>query len=158
MPAYTWRIATTTSTYVAEDLSGAGAEKTGGRWNRVGKRMVYTASSIALAVLETIVHTGATLPFNRYLVEVSIPDDVWDGRETIDQASAPVGWDACPTGMPSLDYGDDWLASRRSAILLVPSVVVPEEFNILLNPTHPDAAKITARPIRRWAYDYRLRT
>ncbi len=157
MPMIAWRIGTVSDKYLADDLKGTGAERTGGRWNRPGKPVVYTSSTIALAALETVVHLSNSLPLNRYLVEVIIPDAIWHKRETLDHSTAPMGWDACPTGMPSLDYGDDWLDSQRSAILLVPSVVVPEESNILLNPKHPDAGQITARMVRKWLYDVRIK-
>ena len=76
-----WRIATDTPRYLADDLSGAGAETTGGRWNEPGVPMVYASASRALSCLETIVHLGAGgLPLNRYLVKVTIPADVWSVR------------------------------------------------------------------------------
>ena len=61
-----------------------------------------------------------------------------------------------PTGKVSLDYGDAWLTSLVSAVLVVPSIVVPEESNILINPQHPDASGLSATKIRKWRYDERL--
>jgi RES domain-containing protein len=153
-----WRIATDTADYEAHDLTGKGAEITGGRWNRKGVPVVYTSTSIALAALETIVHldTGE-LPLNRYLVEVTVPMAVWDSRK-IDMASTvPVGWDARPASMTSHNVGDAWLKGLSTALYQVPSVVVGEEYNVLINPKHSDASKITARKIRPWHYDPRLR-
>jgi RES domain-containing protein len=150
-----WRIATDTPDYTAEDVSGAGAKVSGGRWNRPGNAVLYCATNISLAMLETFIHLKASgLPLNRYLVEVRIPDPVW--RNARDLRAAPVGWDAIPTGKVSLDEGDDWLKSNSSALMLVPSVIVNEECNVLVNPLHPDAQHITARKIRRWTYDPRL--
>jgi RES domain-containing protein len=72
-----WRIATDTPTYEADDLSGAGAKVTGDRWNAAGAAVVYASQTRALACLETVVHLNAGgLPLNRYLVEVTIPDDL----------------------------------------------------------------------------------
>ena len=71
--------------------------------------------------------------------------------------TGPVGWDAIPTGKVSLDLGDAWINEKRSALLLVPSVIVPEESNALINPAHPDAAEITATKVRKWLYDARIR-
>lgn len=157
MTVSVWRIATDTPDYTADDLSGAGAKATGGRWNRAGIAMLYTSQSVALACLETFVHLrGNTLPFNRYLVRLDIPDAVWSQAERLDGTTAPVGWDALPTGKVSLDYGDTWAIGRRSALLAVPSVVVPEESNLLINPLHADAAGITAVKLRRWQYDSRM--
>ena len=149
-----WRIATDTTDYEADDLSGAGAEKTGGRWNRAGIPMLYNATTRALACLETLVHLNAGgLPLNRYLVEIDVPDAVWAIAEAATSVSAPIGWDAEPAGCASIAFGSDWAASKRSALLLVPSVIVPEEHNILINPAHPDAVRLTARKVRRWLYD-----
>lgn len=152
-----WRIATDAPTYTADDMAGTGAEKTGGRWNRVGTPVVYSSISRALACLETVVHLNSGgLPFNRYLVQIDVPDPIWTAAERQTSASLPVGWDAEPAGLVSIQFGEDWLASRRSAILIVPSVIVGEEFNALINPSHPDAAQISANKIRRWFYDPRL--
>jgi RES domain-containing protein len=150
-----WRIATDTPDYTADDLTGEGARQSGGRWNRLGTPMVYAASSISLACLETVVHLGThDLPLNRYLVRVEVPDDVWSVAAQFDARN--VGWDAVPAGKVSLDAGEVWAASRSSALLIVPSVIIPEETNILINPRHKDARRIIARKIRRWTYDARL--
>jgi RES domain-containing protein len=128
-----WRIAVETAAYAANDLSGAGAKTTGGRWNSKGTAVVYCATSIALAALETV-HClrGGGLPFNRYLVRIDIPDAVWEAREVLDPL--PGGWDALPSAYTSRMAGERWIASASSALLQVPSVIVPEEHNILINP------------------------
>lgn len=150
-----WRIATDAPGYTADDLTGAGAKLSGGRWNRSGSAMLYCASNISLAVLETFVHLKAGgLPLNRYLVELTIPEPVWKIATVL--APPPVGWDAIPAGKVSLDEGDRWLKSGPSAVLIVPSAIVAEEFNVLINPLHPDARRIGARKIRKWTYDPRL--
>uniref|UniRef100_UPI003BEF235B RES family NAD+ phosphorylase n=1 Tax=Burkholderia arboris TaxID=488730 RepID=UPI003BEF235B len=152
-----WRIGTDTPDYTADDLTGTGAKIGGGRWNRAGTPMLYCASSIALASLETLVHLNlAALPMNRYLVRIDIPDDVWARAERLTVDTAAVGWDAVPHGRVSLDIGQGWTAAGRSALLLVPSVLVPEEHNILVNPLHLDAGAIAAVKVRRWLYDPRL--
>jgi RES domain-containing protein len=152
-----WRIATDTPTYEADDLSGAGAKATGGRWNIAGVPIVYTSQTRALACLETVVHLNAGgLPLNRYLVEVTIPGDVWASAETQNAANLPAGWDAEPAGRASIAFGTDWTRSATSALLVVPSVIVPEEFNVLINPQHSDCARITAVKVRKWLYDPRL--
>lgn len=146
-----WRIATDTPDYTAEDLSGAGAKVSGGRWNRKGNAMVYCASNISLAVLETFVHLKAGgLPLNRYLVELDIPTAVWKKAARV--IVPPIGWDAVPTGRVSLDEGDAWLKSNKSAVMLVPSVIVPEECNVLINPGHPDTRHIKANKVRKWGF------
>ena len=152
---HVWRIASDTPGWTADDLSGAGARQTGGRWNRPGSAVVYASSSIALACLETIVHFGSPLPLNRYLVRLDIPESVWKQAAVFD-AKRHVGWDALPPGKVSLDFGGKWLSRPSSALLLVPSVIVPEESNVLVHPTHPDAASIRAVKVRRFLYDFRL--
>lgn len=152
-----WRIGTDAKTYGADDLSGTGAKLSGGRWNTVGVALIYAASSRSLACLETFVHLNAGgLPLNRYLVEIAVPDEVWAAAEIATPDTLPVGWDAEPAGLVSLGFGTDWAAGNRSALLRVPSVIVPEERNALINPAHPDTAKIKARKVRRWLYDPRL--
>ena len=152
-----WRIATDTPDFVADDLTGTGARLTGGRWNRPGQPVLYCAASPALACLETLVHLGTgSLPVNRYLVAIDIPDAVWAMRAVEMPASLPVGWDAVPTGKVSLDFGDAWLSARRDAVLVLPSVIVPEDEIILINPQHPDAVALTATKLRKWLYDPRL--
>jgi RES domain-containing protein len=150
-----WRIATDAPGYTADDLTGTGAKLSGGRWNRPGNAMLYCASNVSLAVLETFVHLKAGgLPLNRYLVELTIPDPVWKRATTLTPPA--VGWDAIPTGKTSLDEGDRWLKANLSAVLIVPSVIVSEEANVLINPLHPDTRQITARKVRKWVYDPRL--
>ena len=137
-----WRIATEARAYSADDLSGVGAALTGGRWNDIGTPMVYASSSRALACLETLVHlNAAALPLNRYIVEIPVPDPVWNAAVQIAAEELPVGWDAEPAGMTSLRFGTEWVRRSKSALMLVPSVIVPEEHNILINPAHPDAAR-----------------
>jgi RES domain-containing protein len=153
-----WRIATDTPEYEAHDVSGKGAELSGGRWNRGGRPVVYTASTLSLAALETAVHLMTdTMPLNRFVVSIEIPDDVWAARISETASTLPVGWTALPAGKVSLDYGDAWLAKMTSAVLEVPSVVVLEERNVLINPRHPDAVRILALKTRPWFFDGRLK-
>jgi len=152
-----WRIAANAPAYAADDLSGAGAKITGGRWNRPGNALLYSAETIALACLETFVHLKAGgLPLNRYLIRLTIPDDLWDAARQMTAATAPIGWDAVPIGRVSLDAGDAWIESGASALLKVPSVIVNEEHCILINPSHAAASAIVATKMRKWQYDPRM--
>jgi RES domain-containing protein len=155
MTAAVWRIAVEAPAHAASDLSGTGAKVTGGRWNSKGTPLVYCASSIALATLETVhyLQTGG-LPYNRYLVRIDVPEAAWEARQVL--APLPGGWDAIPAGLASRTAGDAWIRSGTSALLLVPSVIVPDEYNVLLNPAHADATHIVATTIRRWLYDPRF--
>lgn len=153
-PVTLWRIGVDTPDYTADDTTGAGAKITGGRWNRKGNAVLYTSTSIALACLETVVHMkSGGLPLNRYLVRVDVPEEAWNARTVLAPA---VGWDALPEGKVSLDAGDAWISGAASPILLVPSVIVPEEPNVLVNPAHALSAGIKAAKVREWLYDPRL--
>lgn len=152
-----WRIAPDTPSYSADDRSGTGAKNTGGRWNRPGLPVLYCADTPALACLETLVHLGASsLPLNRYLVAIEIPDPVWAIRQIRSPSSLPAGWDAHPFGPASLDLGEAWLQSNETAVLEVPSAIVPEDSVLLINPLHADSAGITSSKLRQWTYDPRL--
>lgn len=154
-----WRIAADTRKYPADDLSGGGSAKNPGRWNDAGKPVVYAAPAISLAVLETAAHIDdGGLPLNRYLLELDVPDDVWASREELIVATLPVTWSAIPAGHASVKIGSTWLASLRSPILLVPSVVVPEERASLINPLHPECKRITARIVRLFEYNRLFRS
>ena len=92
-----WRIAVEAPTYAANDLSGTGAKMSGGRWNSKGTPIVYCATNIALATLETVHYLrNGGLPFNRYLVRIDVSDGVWAARQVLDPL--PGGWDAIPAG------------------------------------------------------------
>lgn len=119
--------------------------------------MVYTSATRALACLETVTHLNAgSLPLSRYLVAVTIQDDVWAKAQHESASSLPVGWDAEPPGRASIEFGTDWIRSGGSAVLVVPSVIVPEELNVLTNPRHPAGSGIAAMKVHRWLYDPRL--
>jgi RES domain-containing protein len=152
-----WRIAPDTPDYEAHDLSGKGAEKTGGRWNHKGTAMVYASAYRSLACLETVVHLsgGTPLPLNRYLVQLLIPITAWNARGAF-KPGDHVGWDAEPAGKVSIDWGTAWAKAKVTLVAEVPSVIVPEEANILLNPEHHDAGKVKSTKVRKWTYDFRL--
>ena len=157
MSRFVWRIASDTPDYEADDLSGAGAEKTGGRWNAKGTPVVYASETRAMACLETMVHLNlGSLPLNRYLVAIEVPDDLWAQARREIARNLQIGWDAEPAGRVSIRFGTEWLKAKTSAVLVIPSIVVPEECNVLLNPLHPDAASVTSTKVRRWTYDYRF--
>lgn len=153
-----WRIAVDAREYEAHDLSGKGAEKSGGRWNRPGMPAVYCATNISLACLETVVHLGAGgLPLHRTLVRIDVPEALWAARSRRTVGDLSIGWDAVPESKVSLDIGDAWLKGLASSLLEVPSAIVSEEPIVLINPRHPDAPQVTALKVRRWSYDGRLR-
>ncbi len=154
-----WRIAAETRKYLAIDLSGGGAANSPGRWNDDKEPVVYSAPTIAMAVLETAAHVDDSgLPLNRYLVDIDVPDDVWAQREEIDIAKLPLTWAAIPAGRASVKVGSNWLSSLKSPILMVPSVIVPEEWVSLINPKHSEASRITAKVVRLFEYNRLFRS
>ena len=149
-----WRIAAETRHYSADDLSGAGAAKSPGRWNEEGDKIIYTSPSRALAVLETAAHIDdAGLPLNRFLVKIKVPASVWSTRRRIALKNLDPAWRAIPAGRYSASLGHAWVTSGASALLIVPSIIVEEEWNVLINASHPDAAGITASVVRRFEYN-----
>lgn len=152
-----WRIAKNTAQYQANDMSGGGAKAVGGRWNSKGNAVVYTSPTIALAILETLAHIGDDIAArNRFLIRIEVPDDVWGARETLDVAKFDPYWVSEPPAMATIAVGDAWIKGNTSALLEVPSVIVHEECNVLINPAHPDAARIKANFARQHVYDPRL--
>jgi RES domain-containing protein len=151
-----WRIGVDAPRYEAHDLSGKGAEQSAGRWNRAGIPMVYASTSRALACLETWVHLAPPMPLNRYLVELTVSDAAWRSAAVVDPHRL-VGWDAEPVGKASLDWGVSWARKAQTLLARVPSIIVPEEWNVLINPAHTDIATVRAVKVRKWLYDTRLR-
>ena len=125
-----------------------------GRWNDGGEPVVYCAPAIAMAVLETAAHIDdAGLPLNRFLIRIDVPDDIWVRREEMSPDKLPRPGRRSPAGGASVKVGSAWLSSKRSVLLLVPSVIVPEERTALINPVHPDAARLSAKVLRQFEYD-----
>ena len=149
-----WRVAADTPQWTAEDLAGKGAANKGARWNHPGQHVTYAATSISLAAWETRAHfgKGPRLPWNRYLVRIDVPDDVWGVRHIMARPP-PVGWDAIPEGLVSRSLGSAWLRGGPTALLAVPSVIIYEEDNVLINAAHPDVGRIIATKVRRFVYD-----
>jgi RES domain-containing protein len=146
-----WRIIR--RNHAATAFDGEGAKGAGGRWNSPGSAVVYTASSLPLAALEMLVH----LPRESSLAKfVSIPVDFDEGLVTELKASLPPDWRIYPAPISTMAIGDAWLRSKASAVLRVPSVLIPEESNFLLNPAHMDFAKLSIGPPRDFWFDPRL--
>lgn len=146
----TWRIVLAKRTTSA--FSGEGARLNGGRWNNKGTAIVYTAGSISLASMEILVNLPSPKLLARF---VRIPVE-FDVALVCEVRDLPSGWQQRPASPETKAIGDDWAAQRRSAVLKVPSVVVPEEFNYLLNPSHPDWDKIHIKPPVVYHFDPRL--
>jgi RES domain-containing protein len=140
--------------YASAAFSGLGAKRYGGRWNSLGISVVYTAGSMALAVLEMLVHTESRELLRTYVTfEVSFDNKLVRAIET---SSLPRNWRRFPPPAALAAIGDVWVAGGHSAILRVPSVLVPGESNFILNPAHPDFEKISIGPRQPLRIDERL--
>jgi RES domain-containing protein len=136
------------------DLTGEGARLAGGRWNRAGRAAVYASESRALAILESLVHVQPhRLPPDLVLLRVAIPERVH--RESWSLADLPDGWREIGAEA-ALDRGDAWLRQASAAVLRVPSVLVPEEYNVVLNPLHPEHSQIRITDVVPFRFDPRL--
>jgi RES domain-containing protein len=130
----------------AEAFTGEGARIAAGRWNSRGTGAVYLSATISLAALETLEHAGraaAAIPYS--LIRVDFPDEVV--VETLALERLPANWRGQPPPESTRRIGSEWIARGTAVALRVPSVIVPEEWNLLLNPAHPDFRRlIIARP------------
>lgn len=134
--------------------SGAGAALYGGRWNKVGTAVIYAAQSASLAALEVLVHYN-TLPTDYALTEIQVPDTLL--ILAIKEDELPDGWDAVPYVPATQERGERWINEGRSAILSVPSSIIPGERNFLINPAHAAFGELRFQPPRPFRFDPRLR-
>jgi RES domain-containing protein len=143
--------------YLSTTLQGIGASMTDGfRWNSQHTRIVYTSESRSLAMLEIAVHLNIheNLPNDRYLLEIDIPDNIQILEVMLEDL--PENWDAKPPTLETQTIGDDFVYGNDAAVLKVPSAIIPEEFNYLINPNHKDAKRIKVLNKRKLEFDERL--
>ena len=134
--------------------SGKGAALYGGRWNPVGVEVIYAAMSPSLAALEILVHYD-TLPTIFVLTEIRIPVRVRISQ--LADRDLPPKWDDQVPGAATQAVGARWILGQRSAVLSVPSSIMPIERNLVLNPAHPDFRFIRFRPSTPFRFDSRLK-
>jgi len=125
----------------AGDLSGHGAARDGQRWNQPGQRAVYLGLTPEITVLEMLVHLNGVLSAPLVLCCYAVPDEPgWIARP--DPGTLPAGWEAIPHGQASARFGGQWLSAGEQLGLVLPSVVVPQARNLLLNPLHPAISQV----------------
>jgi RES domain-containing protein len=140
------------------DLSGDGGRRAAARWNSAGHPVVYTSEHPALALLENLAHIEAEpndLPDTYQLLEIDVADDI--AAEVIDArhlSKTNAHWRSDLATTRAL--GDEWLVGQRTALLRLPSVILPKSTNLLLNPAHADAQRARIVEVTRPAYDPRL--
>lgn len=134
--------------------AGDGARVHGGRWNSKGVTFVYTADSLALAAIEMIVNLPAPKLLQKY-VRISAQISL-DFVSELSWADLPEDWNSRPISPSTRAISDRWIKEQSSAVLRVPSIVVPDEYNYLLNPTHPDFSQIKIGKPTNYYFDPRL--
>jgi RES domain-containing protein len=138
-----------------QDLSGMGARIAGGRWNEKGTAVVYAAESRSLAAVEYLVHVPIALkPRDLRMAVLEVPDSVPQSR--IAFTDLPPDWNAYPAPPELAEIGTRWVASRSGLLLFVPSSVVPGEFNVLIDPSHPDMKRVKVLDAEGFEFDPRL--
>ncbi len=139
----------------ARDLSGEGARLYGGRWNSRGYAMLYTSKQASLAALEVLVHSQIQLlPKDLVMIRLEIPGNSTIKSIRVDEL--PTDWKRYPSPGCVKRIGDEWLAGMESLMLSVPSTVIPEELNLLINPGHTDFSTVIIEEIRPFTFDERL--
>lgn len=141
--------------YKDDLLDAQGAKRHGGRWNSKGKAALYTADSVSLAALELLVHLHRSAVLNHYLlVTIELPDEA---VMILDAKALPPDWRNDPAPLSTQTLGDEWLSSHQSLVLAVPSTIVPQQFNLLVNPEHHGFAAL-AKSIKSepFVFDSRL--
>ena len=135
-------------------FSGEGARRGGGRWNRKGVRVVYTSGSLSLATLEVLVHTPFYSALKNY---VCIPTEFDSSlSQSVTIKDLPDNWNSDPIPKSVKNVGDQWIQNQESVIMKVPSAIIPFEYNYLINPSHPDFAKIVIHSPQEFAFDPRF--
>lgn len=148
-----WRI---TKRIHALDRIGTGGRLTGGRWNSQGNAAIYAGLTLEIAALEKLVHTGETLPADLVVVEISLPDEP-SLYIHYDASRLPPGWDNLPSSASAVSIGDKALADTTHLGMIVPSAIIPEAKNIVINPNHPEMSAVTMAILRDFNFDPRLK-
>jgi RES domain-containing protein len=153
-----YRICQAAYATTAQDMiAGTGGLHSPGRWHSGGKRIAYIAQNLSLAAHEIIVHYPRRKHALRFVTSaIEFPDKVVLTLAAFGVTTLPAGWDSQPPRHASQAIGDSWLAAKASAVLEVPSVIIPGEFNYLLNPGHPDFVAIRATRPKPFSFDPRL--
>ncbi len=141
--------------YADNPLDPQGAKLYGGRWNSKGMAAVYASDSIALVALEKLIHLHCNDVLNHFvLCEITLKDDA---IMTLAEDTLPKDWRDDPLPSSTMAIGDEWLTSGESLVLAVPSTVVPQQLNLIINPNHPGFGKLgKSMIIEPFVFNYRL--
>jgi RES domain-containing protein len=139
----------------ANDLTGEGARLFGGRWNHKLTPCIYTSESRALALLEYTVNINIEdIPRALSITTIEIPTI---GIKEIEEGQLPGNWKQVPAPSSTKDLGTHLLKASEKLVLKIPSSVITEEYNYLLNPLHPDSKLFKVVDIRDFVYDVRIK-
>lgn len=139
----------------AANLSGKGAALKGARWNSIGVELIYTAGNRSLAMAEVAVHfTLATLPGDYMMTSIFIPDDV--SLQKLNVSDLPADWNTFPHPSTTQVIGDKFIADNKFCVLQIPSAVTQGDYNLLINPNHPDFKRIRIIDTDKFPFDKRI--
>lgn len=148
-----WRL--TSERHARHAFDGEGSRRYGGRFNHPGDAVVYCSASLSLAALELLVHLEPShVPHDRVAIPATIPPNVPLRELTLDEL--PGNWREYPAPEELKDLGSAWIRAGETAVLVVPSAIVPMERNVLLNPNHPDMGRVEMGAPEPFAFDPRL--
>jgi len=137
------------------DLTGIGAKTVGGRWNFKGIAVLYTSSSISLSMLECLAHFPmAFAPKDMAIATLDIPDE--SEIKEIKRGDLPNNWRAIPSPKSLKEMGYLWVKEQKAFVLKVPSIIVPQEYNYIINPFHRDSKTITLESVNDFSFDERV--
>jgi RES domain-containing protein len=146
-----WRIVK--ERHAADAFDGEGARLHGGRWNSRGTRLVYASATLSLAALENLVHLVPPISFRFVAFRVEFSESL---VESVPVPGLPVDWTEEPPSRSTQGIGDRWVREARSAVLEVPSVLIPGESNYLINPAHPEFGRLKIGTAEPFAFNPRL--
>ncbi len=139
----------------ASTLSGKGAALKGARWNSIGVEIIYTASNRSLAMAEVAVHfTLATLPTDYMMVTIHVPDDI--SLQKLNVSDLPADWNTFPHPSTTQAIGDQFIADNKFCVLQIPSAVTQGDYNLLINPNHPDFKRLKIIDKDKFPFDKRI--
>jgi RES domain-containing protein len=142
-------------TRFADQLSGEGAKLHGGRWNRIGQPCIYASESKALCILEYAANVSLDLlPLSLSITVYFIPDNSW---KQFNENELPKNWNAVPVTSETKEWGTIHLQEKKILTLKLPSVIIPSEYNFIINPLHPDFKKVKIKNIHSFTFDQRIK-
>ena len=148
-----WRIVK--AAFAEQAFDGKGARQFGGRWNSAGTPIIYTADCLAAAALELMVNMiDYSVILQKFVrIAVAFPER---SLKTLAAADLPDGWQRSPASAECKAVGDAWVRKKESPVLKIPSAVIPEHFNYLINPEHPEFSELKVHPALPFDFDRRL--